>query len=44
MKSVGREGLLIAAAAELYQRRHGVWPATIASLVPDFLKTAPLDP
>lgn len=31
-------------AAERYRRKHGAWPASLETLVPDFLPTVPTDP
>ena len=31
-------------AAERYRMKHGKWPATLAEVVPEFLKAAPTDP
>jgi hypothetical protein len=43
-KSVVRDAMLIAAAAELYRRRHAAWPASAESLAPEFLRVVPVDP
>jgi hypothetical protein len=33
-----------AVAAERYRLRHGTWPASLAALVPEFLRQVPADP
>lgn len=35
--------MCVAIALELYRRRHGAWPATLAELIPDLLPEIPLD-
>ena len=39
-----RDAVLIVVAAELFRRRHGTWPESVAPLAPEFLKSVPLDP
>ena len=38
-----RDAICVAIALELYRRRHGAWPATLAELIPDLLPEIPLD-
>lgn len=38
-----RDGIIVAIAAELYHRRHGGYPASIESFVPEFLPRVPMD-
>ncbi len=38
-----RDGTLVAIALELYHRRHGEYPATLAQLTPDLLPEIPAD-
>lgn len=39
----GRDATLTAIALELYRRRHGDWPASLADLIPDLLPAVPPD-
>ncbi len=39
-----RDAVLIVVAAELFRRRHGTWPDSVAAVVPEFLKSVPVDP
>lgn len=39
----GRDGLQMAIALELYRRRHGQWPATLADLTPALIPAIPID-
>ena len=38
-----RDGVVVAIAAEMYRRQHGVYPTTLEALVPQFLPQIPAD-
>ena len=38
-----RDAMCVAIALELFRRRHGAWPATLAELIPDLLPEIPPD-
>ena len=43
-KRTERDALATAVAAERFRRRHELWPQSTSDLVPEFLKSLPIDP